>query len=128
MALAAVIQKHFPDWRRVLNELQRYSATGAIDTGILTNFQDSTIRDLLKACKEKRFDDIRKWVHENNDVDSIVIFRSIYEMAGEIVSKRCIPLLIKLIAEYQYKDAFVADKEINILAFLVDVMLEVEFL
>jgi len=125
--IAAFIQKHFPDWRRVLNELQRYSATGAIDSGILTNFQDATIRELLKACKEKRFDDVRKWVHDNSEIDSTVIFRSVYDAASEVVTKRCVPLLIKLIAEYSYKDAFVADKEINTLAFCVDVMLEVEF-
>lgn len=125
--LGAVIQKHFPDWRRCLNELQRYSATGAIDSGILTNFQDATISTVIGFCKNKQFDEVRKWVHENSDIETASIFRSIYDHASTYFTKRSVPPLIKLIAEYQYKAAFVADPEINLVSFFIEVMMNCEF-
>lgn len=125
--VAAVIEKHFPDWRRVLNELQRYSATGSIDSGMLSNFQDTTISSVIALCKEKKFDEVRKWVHENSDIECMAIFRSIYDQSSSYFSKRSIPPLVKLIAEYQYKSAFVADQEINLLSFFIEVMTDLEF-
>ncbi len=125
--VVAVIQKHFPDWRRVLNELQRYSATGAIDSGILTRFEDLTVKQVLEACKRKDFDAIRKWVHDNSDQEQVNVFRSVYENASELVSKKSIPELIVIIADYQYKAAFVADHEINLIAFFVEVMMRCEW-
>jgi DNA polymerase III delta prime subunit len=125
--VVAVIQKHFPDWRRVLNELQRYSATGSIDSGILTRFEDLTVKQVLEACKRKDFDAIRKWVHDNSDQEQVNVFRSVYENASELVSKKSIPELIVIIADYQYKAAFVADHEINLIAFFVEVMMRCEW-
>lgn len=126
--IAAVIEKHFPDWRRILNELQRYSATGAIDSGILTNFQDASIGKVIAFCKAKQFDEVRKWVHENSDIETTAIFRSIYDQSATYFTKRSIPPLIKLIAEYQYKAAFVADAEINLVSFFIECMMNCEFL
>jgi DNA polymerase III delta prime subunit len=125
--VASVIQKHFPDWRRVLNELQRYSATGAIDSGILTNLENITIKDLILALKEKKFDDVRKWVHDNSDQDHSAIFRSIFDTTDSYFTKRSIPILVLKIAEYQYKASFAADQEINLLAFMIELMMECEF-
>jgi len=126
--LGVVIEKHFPDWRRVLNELQRYAATGAIDSGILSDFQDATIGTVIGFCKNKQFDDVRKWVHENSDIETSAIFRSIYDQSSKYFTKRSIPPMVKLIAEYQYKAAFVADPEINLVSFFVEVMMNCEFL
>ena len=125
--VAEVIKKHFPDWRRVLNELQRYSATGAIDTGILTSFKDMSIRDLFSAMKARSYDDVRRWVHDNSDQDQSAVFQSVFDAAEEYVEKKAIPELIVIIADYQYKAAFVANHEINLLAFLVETMMRVEF-
>ena len=125
--VAAVIQKHFPDWRRVLNELQRYSATGAIDSGILTNLENITIKDLILCLKDKRFDDVRKWVHDNADQDHSAIFRSMFDTADTYFTKRSVPILVLKIAEYQYKASFSADQEINLLAFMIELMMECEF-
>ena len=126
--IVAVIQKHYPDWRRTLNELQRYSATGAIDAGILTNFDTVSISEVISFCKEKKFDEIRKWVHDRNDIETTALFRMIYDNCNEYFTKRSIPILVRAIAEYQYKAAFVADHEINILAFFIEIMMEAEFL
>jgi DNA polymerase III delta prime subunit len=125
--VGTVIQKHFPDWRRVLNELQRYSATGAIDSGILSKFEDLTVKQVLEACKRKDFDAIRKWVHDNSDQEQVNVFRSVYENAFEIVDKKSIPELIVIIADYSYKAAFVADHEINLIAFFVEIMMRCEW-
>jgi len=125
--VVSVIQKHFPDWRRVLNELQRYSATGSIDSGILTNFQDLTIKQVFDACKSKDYDAVRKWVHDNSDQDQVAIFRTVYEHAHEHVHKKSIPELIVIIADYQYKAAFVVNHEINLLAFFVEMMMRLEW-
>lgn len=125
--IVSVIESFFPDWRRVLNELQRYSALGKIDSGILSSFQNVSMQELFAACKTKKFDDVRKWVHENADQDQNAIFRSVYEAADTYVAKKTIPLLVLKIADYQYKSAFVVDQEINLLAFFVELMMELEW-
>lgn len=125
--VAAVVQKHFPDFRRTLNELQRYSATGKIDSGILANVQDLSIKDLVGYMKAKDFTHVRKWVAENVDVDPAVLFRKFYDGAVEYLKPASIPQVVLIIAEYQYKQAFVADSEINIVAFLTEIMVEAEF-
>ena len=125
--VAEVINKHFPDWRRVLNELQRYSATGAIDSGILSNFQDLTIKQVFESCKARDFDAVRKWINENSDQDSAAIFQSVYNNASDFVQKKAIPELIVIIADYQYKASFVANHEINLLAFFVELMMRLEW-
>ena len=125
--LAEIIQRHFPDWRRVLNELQRYSVTGIIDTGILTNSSQNALNSLITLLKEKKFSDMRKWVAQNIDSDPTSIMRSLYDVASEKVDPKSIPQLVLLIGDYQYKSAFVADQEVNLVAFLTQVMAEVEF-
>lgn len=125
--VAEVIKKHFPDWRRVLNELQRYSATGAIDSGILTSFRDTNIRELYASMKSRSYDDVRKWVHNNSDQDQNSVFQTVFDSAEEFVEKKSIPELVVIIADYQYKAAFSANHEINLLAFLVEVMMRIEF-
>lgn len=125
--LGAVIQQFFPDWRRVLNELQRYSALGKIDSGILSGLQDISTKELFGALKHKRFDDVRKWVHDNSDQDQNQIFRAVFDEADNFVVKKTIPLLVLKLADYQHKAAFVVDQEINLLAFFVELMMDVEF-
>jgi len=125
--VVSVIESFFPDWRRVLNELQRYSAMGKIDSGILSSFRNVSMTELFAACKAKKFDEVRKWVHEHSDQDQNTIFRSVYEAADASISKKTIPLLVLKIADYQYKAAFVVDQEINLLAFFVECMMELEF-
>ena len=126
--IVSLIESFFPDWRRVLNELQRYSALGKIDTGILSSFQNISMGDLFSACKAKRFDDVRKWVHENGEQDQNAIFRSVFDVAETYISKSTIPLLVLKIADYQYKSAHVVDQEINMLAFFVECMMELDYL
>jgi DNA polymerase III delta prime subunit len=126
--IVSVIESFFPDWRRVLNELQRYSALGKIDSGILSSFQNASLQELFEACKSKKFDDMRKWVHENSDQDQNTIFRNIFDSAETYVVKKTIPLLVLKIADYQYKSAFVVDQEINLLAFLIELSMELEWL
>ena len=125
--VAAVIERHFPDFRRALNELQRYSATGKIDSGILVNVQETSLKELIGYIKTKDFTHVRKWVGENLDTDPVVLFRKFYDTASEYMKPSSIPQLVLLIAEYQYKQAFVADSEINMVAFLTEVMVECEF-
>jgi len=120
--VAEVIKKHFPDWRRVLNELQRYSATGKIDTGILANVIEVSIKTLLDTLRSKDFSTMRKWVNENNDNDSSVIFRNLFDNILEYIEPASVPVFIMLLSEYQYKAAFVANPEINMAAFLTEVM------
>lgn len=120
--VAEVIKKHFPDWRRVLNELQRYSGTGKIDTGILANVVEVSIKNLLDTLRSKDFSTMRKWVNENNDNDSSVIFRNLFDNILEYVEPASVPVFIMLLSEYQYKAAFVANPEINMAAFLTEVM------
>ena len=126
-AVVEVIKKFFPDWRRVLNELQRYSATGKIDSGILVNFSDENLKHIVELIKQKNFTEIRKWVGENSDIDTTTFFRKLYDTASEYLKPSSIPQLVLILAAYQYKAAFVADHEINILACLTEIMVEGEF-
>ena len=126
-AVAGVITKYFPDWRRVLNELQRYSISGKIDSGILSNFNDSSFMALVDIIKTKKWKEMRKWVGENIDNEPTSIMRKFYDQAFDILTPHSIPTLVLLIADYQYKDAFVADGEINLVAFLTQCMTELEF-
>jgi len=125
--VAEVINKHFPDWRRVLNELQRYSATGKIDTGILVNLQEASIKDLVKYLKTKDYTEIRKWVKNNLDTDPNILYNEFYNISSEIMPAQDSANLVLLLAKYQYQNAFAANVEINFLAFLVQVMMECEF-
>ena len=126
--VAEVVKKFFPDNRRVLNELQRYSATGAIDAGILVNFEEVNIKSLMDALKEKRFSDVRKWVAQNVDGDSSQdIFRKVYDNIHEYAEPQSIPQVVVTVADYQYKSAFVADHEINVMAMLTELMVETQF-
>ena len=125
--LVELINKHFPDWRRVLNECQRYSVSGKIDTGILAAFSDVAVNDLLKNLKEKNFSEVRKWVVSNLDNETSMLLRRIYDrLYGALVSSS-IPAAVLIIAKYQYQIAFVADQEINLLAALTEIMVECEF-
>ena len=126
-AVIEVITKFFPDWRRVLNELQRYSATGKIDSGILVNFSEDNLKGLVELLKAKNFTEVRRWVAENNDLDQAVFFRKLYDTASQYLKPNSIPQLVITLADYQYKAAFVADHEINILACLTEIMAEGEF-
>ena len=125
--LAELINKHFPDWRRVLNECQRYSSSGTIDTSILAEFSDVKTSDLIKKLKEKNFTEVRKWVVSNLDNDPSVILRRVYESLTDAVVPPSIPAAVLIIAKYQYQIAFVADQEINLLAALTEIMCECEF-
>jgi len=126
-SVAEVVKKHFPDNRRILNELQRYSATGSIDSGILSNLEEVTINNLFGHLKEKDFTGVRKWVAERSEADTTALFRSIYDQASEYIESNSIPQLVLILADYQYKDAFVADHEINITACLTEVMANCHF-
>ena len=125
--VAEVVKKHFPDNRRILNELQAYSATGRIDTGILSNLQETSLTHLLSSLKNKDFTNVRKWVAENADGDTTTMFRQLYDKAHDYLSPSSIPQLVLILADYQYKDAFVADHEINITACLTEIMANCEF-
>lgn len=123
--VAKLIEKHFPDYRRCLNELQRYSVAGVIDEGVLVNLADVNIKELTDALKEKDFRKMRSWVAHNIDNDPQTIFRKLYDGLDEQV--KTVPQLILLLADYQYKAAFVADHEINLVACLTEIMAAVEF-
>ena len=125
--LVELINKHFPDWRRVLNECQRYSVSGKIDSGILAAFSDVAVNDLIKNLKAKNFPEVRKWVNSNMDNDTSVLFRRIYDSLYESLVPNTIPAAVLVIAKYQYQMAFVADQEINMLACLTEIMVECEF-
>jgi DNA polymerase III delta prime subunit len=125
--LAELINKHFPDWRRVLNECQRYSVGGKIDSGILAAFSDIAVNDLLQNLKEKNFPEVRKWVVANMDNDTTVLLRRIYDALYSALENNSIPAAVLVLAKYQYQSAFVADQEINMLACLTEVMVECEF-
>lgn len=126
-AVAGVISKYFPDFRRTLNELQRYAATGAIDAGILANKKEETFKELFEYIKAKNFTNVRKWVGENSDVDTAVFFRTLYDLLSEQLKPSSIPQLVLTLADYQYKAAFVADPEINLAACLAEIMVQAEF-
>jgi hypothetical protein len=125
--VAELINNHFPDWRKVLNELQRYSVAGEIDAGILVNLADKNIKDLMDMMKKKEFTNVRKWVVDNLDNDSDKLFRSIYDNLYEFIDPSSIPHTVVALGEYQYKAAFVADLEINMMACLTEIMGRVKF-
>ena len=125
--LAELINKHFPDWRRVLNECQRYSVGGKIDTGILAHFSDVKVNDLIKNLKEKNFPEVRKWCVNNLDNDPSVLLRRIYDSLYASLVPSTIPAAVLILAKYQYQIAFVADQEINMLACLTEIMVECKF-
>ena len=126
-AVAALVQKYFPDWRRALNELQRYSVSGNIDAGILVNIKSDNIKELMGHMKRKEFTDVRKWVVNNLDNDSVRLFRSLYDNLYDAVDGSTIPHIVVILGEYQYKSAFVADQEINTLACLTEIMARAKF-
>ena len=123
--VAELLNKHFPDYRRVLNELQRYSSSGVIDAGILSSISDDNIKELLTSLREKDFKKMRNWVVNNLDNDPNVLFRKLYDfLLPEVVQ---VPQLVLLLADYQYKAAFVADAEINLVACLTEIMAACSF-
>ena len=125
--LVELINKHFPDWRRILNECQRYSVGGEIDAGILATFTEVNTHDLVKNLKEKNFPEVRKWCVDNLDNDPTVLLRRIYNALYESLVPSTIPAAVLILAKYQYQCAFVADQEINMLACLTELMVECEF-
>ena len=125
--LIELINKHFPDWRRILNECQRYSVGGKIDSGILAHFSDVKVNDLVKNLKEKNFSQVRKWCVDNLDNDPAVLLRRIYDSLSGSLVPSSIPAAVLVLAKYQYQIAFVADQEINLLACLTEIMVECKF-
>ena len=125
--VAEVVNKYFPDFRRTLNELQRYASTGGIDTGILATLGDANITTLVEYLKHKKFNDVKKWVNQNLDSDPISIMRKLYDNLSKVVDGPSVAAAVLIIAEYQYKSAFVVDQEINLLACLTQIMLECNF-
>jgi DNA polymerase III delta prime subunit len=120
--LAELIMKHMPDWRRILNELQRYSIVGDIDENILKDFNRDSINELIEVIKKKDFEGIRKWVHYNSDIESTTIYRLLYEYAMKLDDGPSKPMMLLILAKYQYQHAFVADGEINLVACIVEIM------
>lgn len=125
--VAALITKHFPDNRRILNELQRYSVSGKIDNGILNQVSDVQIKELIDSLKNKKFGDMRKWVVGNIDQDPALIYRKVYDSLYDYVKPNSIPQAVLILAKYQYQAAFCADQEINLVAALTEIMVDVEF-
>ena len=125
--VAELITKHFPDYRRILNELQRYSVSGKIDSGILVNMSEESFKSLIKLLKEKDFTEVRKWVSKNSDSDTTSLFRELYDSAANTIEPNSIPQLVLILADYQYKAAFVADHELNIMAALTEIMAQCKF-
>ena len=125
--IAELIQRHYPDFRRTINELQRYSVRGKIDSGILVSLSEINNKELVKLLKEKRFSDMRKWVVQNLDKEPSSLFSSIYEILYKNLQPQSVPAAVLTIADYQYKSAFVADHEINMVACLTQIMAECKF-
>ena len=125
--VAAVITKHFPDNRRILNQLQRYSASGTIDKGILASVSDVQLTELINSLKDKDYPSARKWVSQNLDNDPARIFRNMYDDLSDKLKPNSVPSLVLTLAKYQYQAAFVADHEINLMACLTEIMVECEF-
>ncbi len=123
-----LVTRHFPDNRRILNELQRYGASGTIDEGILKATTDANVKTLMTELKAKNFKEVRKWVALNIDNDPVQLYRSLYDSASTYIAPRSIPQLVVTIADYQYKSAFVADQEINLVACLTELMVECDYL
>lgn len=125
--VAKVVETFFPDFRRVLNELQRYAVGGRIDSGILTNLSDESMKELIEHLKAKDFIKARMWVAKNNDIETSVLFRRLYDTATDYLERSSIPQLIVTLADYQYKAAFVADIEVNNVAALMEIMANCKF-
>ncbi len=125
--LIELINKHFPDWRRVLNECQRYSSGGEINSGILAAFSDISVNELVKNLKDKNFTEVRKWVVANLDNDAHLVLRRVYDACYDYLTPSSIPAAVLVIAKYLYQGGFVADQEINTLAALTELMVECEF-
>ena len=126
-AVAEVINKFFPDWRRVINELQRYSVSGRIDAGILVDISEVNIKELMHSMKQKEFTKVRKWIVNNIDNDPTRLFRRLYDNLYDYMDGSSIPHIVVILGEYQYKAAFVADQEINMLACLTEIMARGKF-
>ena len=125
--VAAIITKHFPDNRRILNELQRYSVSGTIDSGILASIADIQLSTLITSLKEKNFADVRKWVGNNLDNDPVKVYRKLYDGLYDVLKSQSVPQLVLHLSKYQYQSAFVADHEINMVACLTEIMVDCEF-
>ena len=125
--IAELIMKYIPDWRRVINECQRYGMSGHIDTGILVTLSETSIAGLMKDLKTKNFKKMRKWVSDNIDVESTKLFRMIYDNMSEYVEPSSIPQLVLILADYSYKDSFVADHELNVVACMTEIMSGIKF-
>ena len=125
--VAEVIQKYFPDFRRTLNELQRYASTGGIDTGILATLGDAKIDTLVDSMRDKKFNDVKAWVQQNLDSDPASIMRNLYDNLTSVMDGPSTAAAVLIIADYQYKSAFVADQEVNLLACLTQLMMECNF-
>jgi len=125
--LAELIMKYIPDWRRVINECQRYGMSGVIDTGILVTLSESSIKSLMKDLKSKNFKSMRKWVSDNIDVESAKLFRMVYDNMITYVEPSSVPALVLILADYSYKDSFVADHELNVVACMTEIMSQIKF-
>ena len=125
--IAELIMKYIPDWRRVINECQRYGMSGHIDTGILATLSETSIKGLMADLKSKNFKKMRKWVSDNIDVESSKLFRMIYDNMVEYVTPNSIPQLVLILADYSYKDSFVADHELNVVACMTEIMSQIKF-
>ena len=126
--VAQVLNKHFPDYRRIINELQRYSVNGTIDIGILSNLVDVSLSGLVTALKNQNFTQMRKWVAENGNDDPVRLYRKIYDSLYDVMDKSTIPNAVVILARYQYQAAFCADQELNLTAALTELMCECKFL
>jgi DNA polymerase III delta prime subunit len=122
-----LVNKHFPDYRRILNELQRYSVSGKIDTGLLVNMSDESYKTLVMNLKERDFKKTRQWIAQNSDIETSSLFDHLYEKASEYLEPASIPTMVLLLADYQYKDAFVANHELNTMAAMTEIMLQCKF-
>jgi len=125
--LSELIMKYIPDWRRILNECQRYGMSGTIDTGVLVTLSESSINGLMEDLKTKNFKKMRKWVTDNMDVESTKLFRMVYDNMVEYVTPSSIPQLVLILADYSYKDSFVADHELNVVACMTEIMSQIKF-
>ena len=125
--IAELIMKYIPDWRRVLNECQRYGMSGHIDTGILVTLSEASISSLMTDLKAKNFKKMRRWVTDNIDVESAKLFRMVYDNMSSYVQPQSIPQLVLILADYSYKDSFVADHELNVVACMTEIMSQIKF-
>lgn len=125
--IAELIMKYIPDWRRVINECQRYGMSGHIDTGILVTLSETSIKGLMEDLKAKNFKKMRKWVTDNIDVESTKLFRMVYDNMASYVQPQSIPQLVLILADYSYKDSFVADHELNVVACMTEIMSQIKF-